>query len=59
MITIVLGALLFMSITHSKSSRKVNRTIVAVQTFLAVLAILLLALSTLMILNNFHVDYYG
>lgn len=59
MTTIVLGTLLFMLATSSKSSGRRGGTKIAVQIFLAAFAIILLALNVLMIVNNFHVDYYG
>lgn len=58
MIVIVLGTSLYLwanSLNHS--SRDI--TTAAPQIFLAVFAIFLISLHTLMIFVNFHVDYYG
>lgn len=58
MVVIVLGTSLFMWASHSKKSTR-DRATLAVQIFLALIAISLISLQTLMILNNFHVDFYG
>jgi hypothetical protein len=58
-ISIVLGSFLYLMSAKAVGFNSRNRMKVAIEILFVLIAFLLLAGSMLLILNNFHIDYYG